>query len=47
MALAFAPFALKNDGLIINNPQVVSKSYPNYWNDLESCGFSVIDNCEL
>ena len=34
MALAFAPYALKHDGLIINNPQVVTKSYPNYWNDL-------------
>ena len=41
MALAFAPFALKQPGLIINNPQVVSKSYPKFWNDLEAAGFEV------
>ena len=44
MALAFAPFALKHDGLIINNPQVVTKSYPNYWNDLESVGFQIVES---
>ena len=44
MALAFAPFALKNDGLIINNPQVVTKSYPKFWDDLKSVGFEIIDN---
>lgn len=41
MALAFAPFVLKRDGLIINNPQVVSKSYPHFWEDLEAAGFGV------
>jgi len=41
MALAFAPFALKHDGLIINNPQVVTKSYPKFWDDLKSCGFNI------
>ena len=44
MALAFAPFALKQPGLIINNPQVVSKSYPKFWEDLEAAGFEVIKN---
>ena len=41
MALAFAPFALKRPGLAINNPQVVSKSYPKFWEDLKACGFEV------
>ena len=41
MALAFAPFVLKQDGLIINNPQVVSKSYPHFWDDLKAAGFGV------
>ena len=41
MALAFAPFAMKHEGLIINNPQVVSKSYPKFWEDLETVGFEV------
>lgn len=40
MAMAFAPLALKTDGIKINNPEVVSKSYPEYWRDLESCGFT-------
>ena len=41
MALAFAPFAMKQPGLIINNPQVVTKSYPKFWDDLKSVGFNI------
>jgi 3-phosphoshikimate 1-carboxyvinyltransferase len=41
MALAFAPFAQKQDGLLINNPQVVTKSYPHYWEDLQQAGFQI------
>ena len=41
MALAFAPFAMKQEGLIINNPQVVTKSYPKFWKDLKSTGFEI------
>ena len=41
MALAFAPAALRFDGLRINNPQVVTKSYPQFWNDLKAAGFEV------
>ena len=41
MALAFAPAALRLDHLIINNPQVVSKSYPKYWDDLRQAGFEI------
>ncbi len=41
MALAFAPAALRIDGLRINNPQVVTKSYPHYWEDLTQCGFRI------
>ncbi|MBQ8948381.1 MAG: 3-phosphoshikimate 1-carboxyvinyltransferase [Prevotella sp.] len=44
MALAFAPFALKQTGLLINNPQVVSKSYPKFWEDLKTAGFEIIEN---
>jgi 3-phosphoshikimate 1-carboxyvinyltransferase len=40
MAMAFAPLALKTN-LIIENSEVVSKSYPNFWKDLESIGFSI------
>ncbi len=41
MALAFAPAALVTGGLIINNPHVVSKSYPHFWEDLAQCGFHI------
>ena len=41
MALAFAPAAFRLDHLCINNPQVVSKSYPNFWEDLIKAGFEV------
>jgi len=38
MAMAFAPLALKVP-IIINDSQVVSKSYPTFWNDLKSIDF--------
>ncbi|WP_289041617.1 3-phosphoshikimate 1-carboxyvinyltransferase [uncultured Zobellia sp.] len=38
MAMAFAPLALKVP-LYINDAGVVSKSYPDFWNDLEKLGF--------
>jgi 3-phosphoshikimate 1-carboxyvinyltransferase len=41
MALAFAPYVCKQEGLIINHPQVVTKSYPRYWDDLQRAGFGV------
>ncbi len=41
MALAFAPMALKHDGIVINNPQVVTKSYPHYWQGLKEAGFEI------
>lgn len=41
MAMAFAPFALVNGNIEIENPEVVSKSYPTYWEDLISIGFEI------
>ena len=41
MALAFAPAALRFNGLRINNPQVVTKSYPYFWEDIKAAGFDV------
>ena len=41
MALAFAPFVLKQNELLINNPHVVTKSYPHFWDDLRAAGFGV------
>ncbi len=39
MAMAFAPCALKLKEIIIEDPEVVNKSYPTYWQDLEKAGF--------
>ncbi len=39
MAMSFAPLALKVP-IIIENAEVVSKSYPDFWNDLKSIGFA-------
>lgn len=41
MAMAFAPMALRLGELRINNPEVVSKSYPHYWDDLRKAGFQI------
>ena len=41
MAMAFAPAALRLGALRINHPEVVSKSYPRYWEDLCAVGFTV------
>ena len=35
MAMAFAPAALCHEGLTIEHPEVVTKSYPNFWEDLK------------
>ena len=40
MAMAFAPLASKKS-MIINNPDVVVKSYPTYWEDLKKVGFII------
>jgi 3-phosphoshikimate 1-carboxyvinyltransferase len=40
MAMAFAPLALRTS-LFINDAEVVSKSYPNFWKDLEKLQFAL------
>lgn len=39
MAMAFAPLGLRVP-IKINNPKVVSKSYPDFWDDLQKIGFN-------
>ena len=41
MALSIAPAAFKTEGLLINNPHVVSKSYPRFWDDLAQAKFII------
>lgn len=42
MAMVFAPASLvRKEGIEIAHPEVVSKSYPHFWENLESAGFVV------
>jgi len=41
MAMAFAPAAMKMPGLVIEDPGVVHKSYPRFWHDLKSVGYTI------
>jgi 3-phosphoshikimate 1-carboxyvinyltransferase len=41
MAMAFAPLALVFQQVIIEEPEVVEKSYPMFWDHLQQQGFSI------
>ena len=41
MAMAFAPAAIRFPGLVIEDAEVVSKSYPGFWSDLARVGFEI------
>ena len=41
MAMSIAPMSIVHGPLIIDSPEVVSKSYPHYWHDLASAGFDI------
>jgi 3-phosphoshikimate 1-carboxyvinyltransferase len=45
MAMAFAPFALLGP-IGIENPEVVGKSYPGFWEDLQRLGFRLKESDE-
>ena len=40
MAMSFAPLAMRTT-LFVNDAEVVSKSYPDFWNDLEQLHFDI------
>jgi 3-phosphoshikimate 1-carboxyvinyltransferase len=40
MAMAFAPLAVKVP-IIIEDAEVVSKSYPAFWEDIKQIGFTI------
>lgn len=42
MAMSFAPLALCCNKIIIENPSVVDKSFPHYWDELQKLGFLVV-----
>jgi len=41
MAMAFAPLSINTQSLLIDDPEVVKKSYPSFWEDLHKFGFSI------
>ena len=41
MAMSFAPAAMRVKRLRVNEPQVVSKSYPGFWEALRNVGFKI------
>lgn len=43
MAMAFAPLSLFIDEVEMEDYQVVEKSYPDFWKDLEKAGFTVTE----
>ena len=43
MAMAFAPAALVLGSIDINNPEVVSKSYPMFWEHMKGAGFEIVN----
>ncbi len=42
MAMAFAPLSIPFGQVCIDDPMVVTKSYPDYWKNLERAGFRVL-----
>ena len=41
MAMAFAPVSLLTESVCVDNPSVVRKSYPSFWNHLKDIGFEL------
>lgn len=42
MAMTFAPLALRFGSIRINNPDVVNKSYPAFWEHMQQTGFVIV-----
>jgi 3-phosphoshikimate 1-carboxyvinyltransferase len=42
MAMAFAPLCMLIPGLMIDDPEVVVKSYPAFWTDMEKTGVKLV-----
>ena len=46
MAMAFAPCSIYIPGIVVRNCEVVSKSYPDFWDHLSEAGFTIVDAAE-
>ena len=47
MAMAFAPVSLFCPGIEICDAEVVEKSYPAFWDDMRTAGFTVVDSADI
>ena len=43
MAMALAPVAVFVPGIVVRDAEVVSKSYPDFWQQFEAAGFRLAD----
>lgn len=43
MAMALAPVSLYIPGILLDGPEYVSKSYPEFWNQLRAVGFRMVE----
>lgn len=43
MAMSLAPVAIFIPGIVIEDAEVVGKSYPDFWDDLREAGFHIVD----
>ena len=43
MAMSFAPLAIICPGLSISHPQVVTKSYPRFWEEMKKVGVEITE----
>lgn len=43
MAMALAPVSIYMPGIVVRDIDVVTKSYPSFWEDLQTAGFTVVD----
>ena len=46
MAMCFAPLALLQNNIELNDPEVVVKSFPDYFIELSKLGFDINNNNE-
>ena len=46
MAMSLAPLSVVAGQIMVDDPQVVSKSYPDFWDDLAMAGFTLADVAE-
>ena len=44
IAMALTVFAFKKEGIYLEDPSVVEKSYTHFWEDAKNVGITLVDN---